>query len=200
MQMHVNSTETGADIDRLIGLLASNKKSERKKAREMLVAMGKPAVPALVKLLTNPRADLRWEAACILGDIADPDAAPGLLNALEDDVVEVRWRAAEALIQLRRNCLIPLFKQLEARPDCVQLREGAHHILHCLSDDGLLAGPALKVMEALESADPLVTVPWAAARAIEAILAAQPPSPSSQVTGNDEIMRFIENNPFLDKE
>ncbi len=201
MERHINLSNTNKEIDLWIDHLASTNLKERKTARERLVMIGKPAVPALIHLLTDPRADQRWEAACVLGDIADPEAAPALVTALEDDTVQVRWRAAEALTQMGRESLLPLFRQLENRSDCVQLREGAHHILHCLNDDGVLDGPSLKVMEALESPDPAVAVPWAAEKAIDALAAEKKAAhPAGQEIDAEMIFHHDEDNPFLDRE
>ena len=85
---------------------------------------------------------MRWEAAKSLSDIADPAAAPALVQALEDPETGVRWLAAEGLIRMRSACLQPLLHALTERADSVWLRDGAHHVLHDLAKMGLAEGMA----------------------------------------------------------
>jgi hypothetical protein len=167
MDVRIYRQEPPEDIGMLIQLLGSDRMADRKKARVELVRAGPLAVPALLKLASNPRTDLRWEIVHTLGEIGDPRAAPGLVIALEDDHYEVRWCAAEGLINLEREGLIPLFKGLRDRFGSPRLREGAHHVLRVLKNKGYLGGPALKVLEALDSIEPEATVPWAARKALD---------------------------------
>ena len=52
-----------ARIPPLLCSLAGGDPVVREKARETLVAIGKPAVPSLIQLLSNRRPLARWEAA-----------------------------------------------------------------------------------------------------------------------------------------
>ena len=75
----------------------------RRKARKALVAIGKLAVPSLIRLLSHRKPHVRWEAAKALCGIADPLAASALVNALDDRDGDVRWLAAEGLAALGRE-------------------------------------------------------------------------------------------------
>ena len=70
-----DSKNAPAGIPELIAALASSSPVARKKAREGLVALGRPAVPALIQLLSHRQPHVRWEAAKALGAVADPIAA-----------------------------------------------------------------------------------------------------------------------------
>lgn len=58
-----------------------------------------PAVPALIKKLTDPHPDNRWSAACALASIgpAAHAAVPALITTLSDADEKVRWYSAWAL-------------------------------------------------------------------------------------------------------
>ncbi len=140
----------------------------RQRARQALVAIGRPAVAPLMEALADPNENVRWSAAKALGQIGDPAAAPALANALKDENSGVRWLAAEGLTALGREGLVPLLEALEERSDSAWLRQGAHHVLHDLAGKGLreLVAP---VLAALEDIEPTVEVPWAARTALKAL-------------------------------
>ena len=148
-------------IETLINTLSSLKDKPREGARHTLVAMGKAAVPSLIEALKKKNTLTRWEAAKALGEIADPETAPVLVKALEDEEFDVRWLAAEGLIKMNINGLKPLIEALEHRGDSVLLREGAHHVFHDLAKGGLRKSLA-PVLAALEALEPGEGVPWAA--------------------------------------
>ena len=127
------SKNAPAGIPELIAALASSSPVARKKAREALVALGGPAVPTLIQLLSHRQPHVRWEAAKALGAIADPIAASALVNALEDRDGDVRWLAAEGLAALGRDALQPLLAALMERSDRDWLCEGAHHVCRASS-------------------------------------------------------------------
>jgi hypothetical protein len=106
----------------------------------------------LIDALKNKRYLMRWEAAKALGEIGDPEAAPALVNSLEDEEFDVRWLAGEGLIKMNINGLKPLLQTLELRGDSVLLREGAHHVFHDLAKGALrkYLAPVLAALEALE--------------------------------------------------
>ncbi len=113
MKSHIDRPATSRKtINELINLLSSKVPTERNTAQDRLSAIGKPAVPALIKLTTQPEPELRREAAAILGNIHTSSAIPALINLLEDEAPEVRWRAAESLIKMERDVIIPLFQEL----------------------------------------------------------------------------------------
>ncbi len=148
-------------MEALINTLSTLKDKAREGARHTLVAMGKPAVPSLIKALKNKKALIRWEAAKALGEIGDPETAPVLVEALEDDDFDVRWLAAEGLIKMNIKGLKPLLEALELHGDSVLLREGAHHVFHDLAK-GELRKYLVPVLASLEALEPGEEVPWVA--------------------------------------
>ena len=101
----------------------------RKKARELLVEIGSPAVDYLVSFINHPVKTARWEAVKALSEINDPDSAPFLVNALEDESSEIRWMAAEGLAAMGAKGIWAVFEELIIQPDSPFLRKGAHHVL-----------------------------------------------------------------------
>jgi HEAT repeat protein len=161
-------TADAGTLSSLIVALGSHDSVERKKARESLVDVGRPAVPFLTQALTDSSPHLRWEAAKTLAEIADPMAAPALVDALEDEESAVRWLAAKGLIAMGEAGLEPLLQALIQHSDSIWLREGAHHVLHTLVREDL-ALQAAPVLEALEDIEPVVEAPVAAYHALQAL-------------------------------
>ena len=160
------SKKTSTGIPELIAALASPSPVARRKAREALVALGKPAVPSLIQLLPHRKPHVRWEAAKALSGIADPIAASALVNALNDRDGDVRWLAAEGLAALGRDALQPLLTALIERADSDWLCEGAHHVCHVLVRKRGL-GPILRpLLAALEQSEPEAASPLAAYTAL----------------------------------
>lgn len=157
-----------AQIEGLIEQLANHDGSVRQTARETLIENGHYAVLYLVGALRDHDSQIRWEAAKALVGIQDPVAAMALVDALEDENSGVRWLAAEGLIALRLDGVYPLLQALIQHSDSVRLREGAHHVLRTLADDGLnyYVEP---VVEALDGVEPTLQVPVAAYYALQTI-------------------------------
>lgn len=155
-----------ARIPLLVTDLASPNPVVRTKARRSLVAIGKSAVPSLIRLLSHRKPHVRWEAAKALCGIADPLAASALVNALDDRDGDVRWLAAEGLAVLGRESLQPLLAALIERAQSCWFCEGAHHVCHTLVTRKRL-GPILRpLLLALKEAEPEVAVPPAAYAAL----------------------------------
>jgi HEAT repeat protein len=148
-------------IDLLVTKLTGNNGRERERARWALVDIGRPAVNRLIELLGNPRKQVRWEAAKALAAIADPAAAETLVKTLEDKVFDVRWLAAEGLINIGREGLVPLLHALIEHSDSPWLREGAHHVLHDLAA-GDLKEILQPVVDSLQDVESAVETPIAA--------------------------------------
>lgn len=157
------------EIKELTETLKSEDGLKRQSARFELEEIGDPAVPFLIELLKDKNTHARWEAAKALNTIRSPNIAPALVEALEDEDPGVRWLASEGLIGLEHLAIKPLLKALVNDLDFVWLREGAHHILHELNKKHLLDPSVHEVFKALESAEPSMTVPWAAEKALEKI-------------------------------
>ncbi len=129
---------TVTNIEALMEMLAGKEGMMRKKARESLIAVGRPAVPSLTRVLRNSKLDhLRWEAAKSLCSINDKRAIPSLVKALEDSDHDVAWLAAVALKKYKKAAWPQLLKTLiESKPDSILLRQGAHHVLRNQRADG----------------------------------------------------------------
>jgi len=141
-------------INLLVAKLSGKDGLERERARRSLVDIGSPAVLPLIEALGARSKQVRWEAAKALAAIADPTAADALVKALEDKEFDVRWIAAEGLINLKRGGLVPLLQALIERSDSTWLRERAHHVLHDLAVGDLqeLLKPVVASLEDIESA------------------------------------------------
>ena len=153
-------------VPALIDELTGHDPVVREKAREALMAIGKPAVPPLIQLLAHSRPHVRWEAAKALCGIADPIAATALVNALDDVDSDVRWVAAEGLVALGREGLQPLLAALLERAQSSWFRQAAHHVCHTLAAKRKL-GPILRpLLAAFGRYEPQVAVPLAAYTAL----------------------------------
>ncbi len=180
---HLGATSGQVDpaaVRALMDTLCDKDTLKRHRARLTLVDMGAPVVPYLIQALEDSHAVecKRWEAAKALSDIGDPSAAPALINVLgQDEQFGIRWLAAEGLIAMGRNGLVPLLNALIQRSDSTWLREGAHHVLRTLAGRGLYVYVA-PVLTALEDIEPAVEVPPAAQAALDAL--SRMPTPSTK--------------------
>jgi hypothetical protein len=154
---------TETNIESLMDLLASKNGATRMKARKSLVALGKPAVPSLIRTLQNSELDhVRWEAAKTLGGIGDIRSIPVLVRSLEDSNSDVAWLAAEALRKFKKIAWPQLLRALiKSKPDSVLLRQGTHHVLRNQKEDGFNDLLAI-LMKSLESRSVPISKPLAA--------------------------------------
>jgi len=132
------------------------------------VAMGKPAVSSLTRVLQNSKEDhMRWEAAKTLGAIGDIRSIPSLVKALEDSDQGVVWLAAEALGKFKKIAWPPLLRALvKSEKDSVLLRQGAHHVLRKQKEDGF--NDLLVILRtALESSTASESTPFAASNLLK---------------------------------
>ena len=153
-------------IRKLIMTLSSDNDSIRKEARQTLVTIGSPAVPALIEALKQKDDHVRRETVKALCEIEDPELAPALIKTLEDEEFDIRWLAAEGIIGLGMNGLKPLLQALIDHGDSPLLLEGAHHVIHYMAKGGLrkYLGPVLSSLEGIGTA---VKAPNAAFHALE---------------------------------
>jgi hypothetical protein len=154
-------------IQETVKILGLSDEAKRLQARRSLEALGRKAVQFLAEALKNGNRLARREAAEVLATIKDPSIAESLVAALEDEDHDVRWTAMKALIALDQDGLEPLLLALMRDFNYAHLREGARHILNTLKKVSCLESPFLDVLEALESIEPVATVPWAAESAWE---------------------------------
>jgi len=166
--MAADSNAQPYDVSGLVATLGDSNGIARQHARQALVEIGQPAVPALIAALASPQEQVRWEAAKTLSEIAAPESAPGLVLALEDRDFSVRWLAAEGLVAIGHGSIQPLLEVLVERGDHQWLREGAHHVLKVLSKRGSYEAIA-PVLAALEGLEPELVVPPAAKAALKTL-------------------------------
>ena len=84
-------------VDALVACLGDNDSLLARLSANALVAIGKPAVPALVLSLQSAPAKVRMEAVRALALIGDTRCVPILFNLLEDESSIVEYWAAEGL-------------------------------------------------------------------------------------------------------
>jgi HEAT repeat protein len=155
------------EVENLAVDLRSKDPAHRIRARSALVKIGKPAVPLLINLLSDPVDHVRWEACKALGLIPDPSSAPALVNALRDKSVEIQWLAAEALIAIGGRSVVPLLESLEENFESPSLRQGAHHVLHALEREQVLNKDTIAVVDSLRSLEPPIETGVAARNALD---------------------------------
>ena len=159
--------ESSGQIADLVELLNSSDAAVRQASREKLVELGGDTVTrTLVTALIDPRTQVRREAGRALQTIADPIAAPALLNALDDEDKEVRWIAGEALIALEDVGLKTVLSGLIRRAGSPEFCKSAHHVLHARKQWTQVIDP---VLHALNQHEPAVMVPPAAYKALVAV-------------------------------
>ena len=131
-------TTTGKNIESLMDMLASKDGMIRQKARELLVVLGKPAVPYLNRALLNSGLEhVRWEAAKALDAIGDTRSIISLVKALEDKDSDVAWLSAEALSKFKKNAWLPLLQLLiKNGAESALLRQRSHHVFRYQKEDG----------------------------------------------------------------
>jgi HEAT repeat protein len=162
-----------ATVRALIGDLGSKDGLVRVRARRALATIGGKAVAPLEEALTGKYDYKRWEAAKTLGQIGDPRATETLINALEDEMFDVRWLAAEGLITIGWPALVSVLRRLTEKPDSLWLREGVYHILHGIDMEDL-EGILLPVRKALEDVEAPLEVPVAAEAALKSLAGVGP--------------------------
>ncbi|TLM62073.1 MAG: hypothetical protein FDZ69_13240 [Deltaproteobacteria bacterium] len=89
----------------------------RNAAVDILVRMGRDALPMLIGQARCPDHDVRKFIVDILGEIADPRAIPTLMEALGDEDGNVRAAAAENLGKLRASEAVPRLLDAMSHPD-----------------------------------------------------------------------------------
>ena len=109
--------------------LDSKNSVEKLAARSTLVGMGKQIIPKLHRLLNSENGLLRTEVAKIVELIADRRSIPFLINLLDDKEFEIRWIAAEGLIKIGRQAILPLLRSIRDGRSSYILNKGAHHVL-----------------------------------------------------------------------
>jgi hypothetical protein len=90
------------------------------------------------------------------------------MHALEDDDENVRWLAAEGLIELGEVGLVTTLSGLIKRARSIEFCKSAHHVMHHLAQRGY-ANITTPVLEALQTSQPEFTAPTAAYKALQSV-------------------------------
>ncbi len=105
------------------------------KAKENFIKQGKAILPVMHKLMTSKYRVIRKEAIKIVRQIAHKSSIPAAIRMLNDPESEIRWIAAEALINMGRISIKPVLEALIFSGKSYFLRQGAHHVLAALIQD-----------------------------------------------------------------
>jgi HEAT repeat protein len=149
-------------ISALIAQISGGDETQRvKDARTQLLAIGSPAVPALLAAVHVEKGGSRLELVKLLRQMAEPAMAGTFVELLSDNDFDVRWEAVEGLSTLGYDGLGPLISAMIKNPGSMKLRNAAHHVLHHVASQGyyILLKP---LMMAIESNMPDIEVPAAA--------------------------------------
>jgi bilin biosynthesis protein len=111
---------TGADIDRLVKQLGSDKFSERQKAREQLDAIGEPALESLRKASASGDAEARRLASGLVKRIQGRVTCQALIQSLKDPDEKVQVSAREALVGLGSAAVPSLIEALQGEDKHLQ--------------------------------------------------------------------------------
>jgi len=126
----VNNFNSDQDkINDLIAKLDNNDGSVREQARSVLIDIGKEAVPGLTKALTSKTRTSTVGSCQSTSRHCDPDSIPALVKSLQDQVFDIRWLAAEALIAIGEETIEPLLRAVIDQENESFISEGAHHII-----------------------------------------------------------------------
>jgi hypothetical protein len=155
----------GSRVAELIAQLSSPRAATRERARQGLVALGRPAVEPLVASLATANEQGQLEATKALTEIADPSAIPALARLLEADYHEIRWVAAEGLVNIGADAVEPLLIALIDGAARHTILDGAYHVLHAFARRA--SEPIFDpVLEAIRGPEPAVNAPLAAENAL----------------------------------
>ncbi len=112
-------------IPSLVDLLENSYRPVRNSAANSLIRIGRPAVLPLAQKLSAANSPFaRARAAYVLGVIGDAEATGALINALGDEVDDVRREAVNALVQLKGLNVVEGVFAATTHPDR-NVREGA---------------------------------------------------------------------------
>lgn len=134
-ELDVNLDNFPVDIADQVIKLADDNGIIRKQAREQLVKYGGNVVPYIHLVTDTDDIQLRWEASKILEQIGDERSIPVLIDLLVDEESDIRWIAAQGLINIGKASVIPLLRQVKHHGDSIYIREGAHHVLWGILDE-----------------------------------------------------------------
>ncbi len=148
----------GREIEALIEGLDTTDAAERKIAEFALFAQGEKALGPLTHALGVDDPALRMEAVRVLSDMHLPDAAPALVQALNDADEGVRAMAVSGLVALKEDALHPILERLAEDPIPDRMHAGFVEALQGLEDFGILRGNLKRIVEAMKAKSPATLV------------------------------------------
>jgi len=127
----------------------------RNSAIEALIQIGRPAIGALLPILTVPDPDVRKFTVDILGEIRDPCAVPDLIKRLEDDDENICIASAEALGKIRDLRAIDTLVSCLSRSDQGWLAHAAAQALGEIGDESAVK-PLLQSLNRSSLREPVI--------------------------------------------
>ena len=117
-EIFLNLSSAGSRAGEVVNLLHSQDNAGlRNAAVEILVRLGRQAVPCLLAELSCSEVDVRKFVLDILGAIGDPRSVPAMIAALDDADSNVRAAAAENLGRIGAAEAVPALLDAMAEPD-----------------------------------------------------------------------------------
>ena len=113
---------------------------------------------ALLDHLCDDDEHARHELIELLGNMDEETAIEALVRQIECNNLTVRWGAMNSLIHKGRSSVRPLLEALTRDMHSTNLREGAHHVLHHLKQQGYLHHHEDHVLQALEKHKPAIEI------------------------------------------
>jgi HEAT repeat protein len=151
-------------------LLKADDYAAKHNARLTLVKIGKRALPAMHRLLSDKSAAQRMEAAKIVQLISDSRSIPFLIKLLDDPEFEIRWIASEGLVKTGRKCIVPVLRSIRGGKSSLFIAKSAHHVLDALllENEKVQLNSLLQVLE--NHHETSETAPVEAAKALRVFL------------------------------
>jgi len=129
-QVDVDVEEFSESVAEKIPDLAEiNNYQKKTSTRRYLSDMGKKILPQIYKLLRSKNMHLRMEASKIIRQIGDKESIPILIDLLDDDEGSVRWIAAEGLVHIGRDSILPLLNKIVEKGNDKNFMAGARYAL-----------------------------------------------------------------------
>jgi HEAT repeat protein len=163
--MNAKLLDAETDVNSLIDQLDSRDPTQREHAREALIDVGREAVVPVLQRLQQGSQRSTWEAAKVLGAVADPAAASALVELLDHDNHDIRWVAAESLTALGRDGLKQVLMALLSKADSIGVQKSAHHVVAHFAKQRAFDF-LHRLLPAFDAFEPAVALPNAAFHAL----------------------------------
>ncbi len=141
----------GHDVEALIEGLDEPDEEERRIAEFALFAQGGKAIQSLTHALGVDDPALRREAAHVLAEMHLAEAAPALIQALNDNDEMVRTTAVDGLVALREDAVHPILERLAGGLLPGKIQTGLYQALQGLEEFGVLRGNLKHIMAVMKA-------------------------------------------------